>query len=137
MSIEARCNCGAIKLEITGEPVAQFFCHCDDCQAVHGAAYVPVVMFPSETVKVVAGEIATYALKNNPRVHCPTCGTRLYAEPPGMGVKGVVASILPAGAFSPRFHVQCQHARTPLNDGLPHFKGYPAAFGGADDTVGW
>lgn len=40
-----QCHCGAIRMELTGDPVAQFYCHCDDCQAVHGAAYVPVVMY--------------------------------------------------------------------------------------------
>jgi len=35
---EIQCRCGAVWIELTAEPIAQFFCHCDDCQAVHGAA---------------------------------------------------------------------------------------------------
>ena len=136
-AIQATCNCGAVRLEISGQPVAQFFCHCDDCQTVHGAAYVPIVMFPADTVKIVAGAPSTWALKHNPRAACGTCGTRLYAEPPGYGVRGVVASLLPKGVFKPTFHCQCQHAVRPVQDDLPHFKGYPAAFGGSDETVGW
>jgi hypothetical protein len=31
------CRCGATELEISAEPIVQFYCHCDDCQAVHGA----------------------------------------------------------------------------------------------------
>jgi hypothetical protein len=135
--IQATCNCGSVKLEISGAPVAQFYCHCDDCQAVHGAAYVPVVMFPTDTVRVAAGDVSSYVLKHTPRTSCARCGSRLFAEPAGMGVKGVVAAILPAGAFEPAFHVQCQHARLPIRDGLPHFKGYPSAFGGSDETVAW
>ena len=33
------CRCGDIEIDIAAKPVAEFFCHCDDCQAVHGAAY--------------------------------------------------------------------------------------------------
>jgi hypothetical protein len=136
-SIQAQCNCGSVKLEISAPPVAQFYCHCDDCQAVHGAAYVPIAMFPADAVKIIAGEPSTFALKVNPRTSCRKCGTRLYAEPPGMGVKGVVAAILPAGTFEPAFHIQCQHAQLPVRDGLPKYKGFPSAFGGSDDTVTW
>ena len=41
------CRCGAVELRITGEPVVQFYCHCDDYQAAHGAAYVPVAIYPA------------------------------------------------------------------------------------------
>ena len=135
--IQAQCNCGSVKLEIDGAPVAQFYCHCDDCQAVHGAAYVPIVMFPADGVKVVAGTPTSYTLKNNPRLLCPPCGTRLFANPPGLPVKGVVAAILPPGHFTPAFHIQCQYARVPVRDELPHYKAFPSAFGGSDETVAW
>ena len=32
-----QCRCGAVEVEISVGPIVQFFCHCDDCQAVHGA----------------------------------------------------------------------------------------------------
>jgi len=131
------CNCGELKVEVSGDPVAQFYCHCDDCQAVHGAAYIPIIMFPADSVRVLAGARAVYALRNNPRLSCPSCGTKMFAEPPGMGVKGVVANRFPPGTFKPQFHIQCQHAVLPIKDELPHFKGYPQAFGGSDETIGW
>jgi hypothetical protein len=34
---KVQCRCGAVEIEIIAEPIVQFFCHCDDCQAVHGA----------------------------------------------------------------------------------------------------
>ena len=34
---KVQCRCGAVEIEITAKPIVQFFCHCDDCQAVHGA----------------------------------------------------------------------------------------------------
>lgn len=133
---EGKCSCGAVSVEIDGDPKVAFYCHCDDCQKVHSATAIPVVMFGAGDVKV-HGEVKTWMLRTTPRTSCATCGTRLFAEPPGMGVRGVVANVLPAGTFQPAFHIQCQHAQVPVKDGLPHFKGFPAAFGGSDDVMDW
>jgi hypothetical protein len=132
-----QCNCGAVKVGLSGDPVAQFYCHCDDCQRVHQAAYVPVAMYPVSATKILAGSPMTFKLKETPRTMCPQCGTRLFAEPAGMGVRGVIAYLLPQGSFKPAFHVQCQHALLPIKDELPHFKGYPEALGGTNDLVEW
>jgi hypothetical protein len=134
--LEGKCNCGAVTLEIDGDPKVAFYCHCDDCQKVHSASSVPVVMFAAGDVKV-RGDTRTWKLRDTDRVTCTACGTRLFAEPPGIGMRGVMATVLPAGVFRPAFHVQCQHARVPVRDELPHFKGFPAAFGGSDDVVDW
>jgi hypothetical protein len=48
-----------------------------------------------------------------------------------------MANLLPEGTFKPTFHIQCQHALRPVRDDLPHYKGYPAPFGGTDETVNW
>ena len=132
-----QCCCGAVQIELSGEPMAQFFCHCDDCQAVHGAAYVPISMYPADAVKVTKGNPSTWALKTTPRTTCRECGTRVFAEVPGYGVRGVNGLLLPAGQFKPAFHLQCQFAMLPVKDTLPHFKALPARFGGSDDLVEW
>jgi hypothetical protein len=135
--IEIQCLCGGVAVELLGEPAAQFFCHCDDCQAVHGAAYVPVAMYPASGVKIVRGEPAAWKLRQTPRVTCRECGTRLFAEVAAIGMRSVMAQLLPDGLFKPTFHIQCQHALRPVRDALPHYKGYPAPFGGTDETVAW
>ncbi len=131
------CHCGAIRMELTGEPVAQFYCHCEDCQAVHGAAYVPVSMYRIAATRIVAGEPLLWKLRKTPRATCRECGTRMFGEPPGMGVRGVMALLLPKGLFKPAFHIQCQHALLPIRDDLPHYKGFPALFGGSDEQMPW
>ena len=55
MNTEIRCLCGAIRVELSGEPVAQFYCHCDDCQAVHGAPCIPVAMYRVDAAEVAYG----------------------------------------------------------------------------------
>jgi hypothetical protein len=137
MTIQITCRCGAIAVDLDGEPVAQFYCHCDDCQAVHGAAYVPVALFRADAVKVARGNPTEWKLKVTPRITCPECGTRIFAEPPGFPMRGVTAYLLPPGIFEPTFHLQCQFALIPVKDDLPHYKSAPASFGGSDEKVDW
>ena len=132
-----QCRCGAIKLELTGEPVAQFYCHCDDCQAVHGAAYLPAVVYMRTSTRLIAGEPVTWKLKTTARATCAQCGTRMFADPAQGDARGIPALLLPQGMFKPTFHAHCQHTLLPIQDSLPHFKGFPAAFGGSDEQVPW
>jgi len=136
-STEIQCLCGEVRVELTGEPVAQFYCHCDDCQAVHSAAYVPVAMYPARAVTVSRGSPVVWQLRTTPRSTCAACGTRIFAEVPNIAVRTVCALLLPRGRFQPSFHMQCQYAVRPVRDELPHFKGLPAPFGGADETMPW
>jgi hypothetical protein len=132
-----RCLCGDIRVAVTGAPLVSVYCHCDDCRAVHGAACLPAAIYPFAQVTVVAGEPSRWVYRHTVRATCRTCGTRLYAEPPGEWVRSVSASLLPAGSFAPAFHMQCQHALFPVSDALPHYKGFPALLGGSDEVVSW
>lgn len=131
------CRCSAVAVEVTGQPRAQFYCHCDDCQAVHGAAYVPESVYPADAVRIVRGSPLRWALKRNPRVTCGACGTRLFIEVLGRGVCGVNGYLLPPSDFRPSFHMHCQFAVKPVRDDLPHYRSLPARFGGSDETVAW
>ena len=65
---DIECLCGDVKVRISGEPVAQFYCHCVDCQRVHAAAYIPVsILYLAEHVKVVSGEPTAWKLHETPR----------------------------------------------------------------------
>jgi hypothetical protein len=132
-----QCLCGAVKMELEGEPVAQFFCHCDDCQAVHGAAYLPAAMYRTAQTRLTAGLPALWKRKTTTRATCPACGTRIFAEPAGIGIRSIPAYLLPKDTFRPTFHMQCRHALLPVKDDLPHYKGEPAMFGGSDEQVDW
>lgn len=136
-TIEVGCLCGAVRMRLAGDPVEQFYCHCDDCQTVSGGAYVGVAVYPASAVTVIKGEPTTWTYKVLPRSRCASCGTQLYADVPGFDQRGVKANLLPPGTFKPEFHIQCQYALLPVRDGLPHFKGFPARFGGSDETVDW
>lgn len=136
MTTTVQCPCGTVEMQLEGTPMAQFFCHCDDCQKVHGKAY-PSSLYPAPAVSVSRGESEIFTLKSTPRTKCKQCGTYLFAEVPGYGVRGVNAELLPEGMFHPEFHVQCRYATAPIRDNLPHYKGNPARFFGSDELMQW
>lgn len=137
MKTNITCLCGAVHVQLEGEPSVQFYCHCDDCQATSGGAYVAVAIYPIEAVSHTRGELVAWTLKTMPRKRCAVCGTQVLAEVPGGKQIGIKANLLPIAAFKPTFHEQCSYAVRPVRDDLPHFRGYPTEFGGTDETVGW
>ena len=132
-----QCRCGAIELKLAGEPLVQLYCHCDDCRAAHGGAYVSSAIYPAQAVEIVGEQPTTMAVRTTPRMRCTACNTHLFSEIASAGVRSINAFLLPTEAFKPQFHVQCQHAVLPVVDDLPHYKGFPPAFGGADEFVEW
>src|SRR5215475_2403899 len=136
-TLSVGCRCGAVEIEISADPIAQFFCHCDDCQAVHGAAFVPESVYPAAAVKVVRGQPSSWTLKRNPRLTCPECGTRLFIDVLALGLRGVNGYLLPQERFHAQYHMQCQFAVRPVVDDLPHYKSRAPQFGGPSDTVDW
>jgi hypothetical protein len=136
-TLQVECRCGAVQLEVMGEPIAQFYCHCDDCQAMHGAAYVSESVYPASAVRVTRGSPSGWALKRNPRLVCPICATRLFIDVLALGVRGVNGYMLPPDEFQPTFHMHCRFAVRPVRDDLPHYASRPPQFGGVEDTVDW
>jgi hypothetical protein len=88
-------------------------------------------------VQVVKGQPVQIVIKRVQRMRCATCATPLFTEVESAGVRSVSGYLLPKEEFKPQFHVQCQHALLPIVDDLPHYKGFPAAFGGSDEVVSW
>lgn len=135
-AIKISCLCGAVKMQVNGAPVEQFYCHCDDCQAASGGPYVAVAVYPKDGV-TVEGELKTLTIRTMPRKWCARCGRRMIGEVVDFDQRGVNALLLPTGMFKPEFHIQCQYAVLPVEDDLPHYKSFPAKFGGSDETVDW
>jgi hypothetical protein len=132
-----QCPCGAVTMELTGDPLACVYCHCQGCQTAHGAAYLPAAMYRYEQTRILGGEPLLWCRTTTTRATCPRCGTRLFAEPPGQWLRSITAYLLPPGVFQPTLHMQCQDALLPVKDDLPHYKGFPALFGGSDELVAW
>lgn len=137
VSTEIACLCGDVRLRLDGTPDIAFYCHCDDCQATSGAAYVSVALFPASALTVLQGTLATWKLRVLPRHRCAACGTAMFAEVTAFDQIGVNALRLPPEVSKPAFHLQCRYAVNPVVDDLPHYADAPAEFGGSGNTVGW
>ena len=135
--LRIQCPCARIQLELTGDPLVCVYCHCDDCQVVHGAAYLPAAIYRFAQVRVIAGAPGIWRRKSTARAFCRDCGARVFAEPEGQVLRSIPAYLLPAGVFRPTCHMQCQHALVPVADDLPHYRGFPPGLGGSDERVSW
>ncbi|PHZ85627.1 GFA family protein [Paremcibacter congregatus] len=74
----ARCLCGKITLEATGPAKYTEYCHCKWCQQVSGSAFLPLVIFAPEQVRVTSGTLSHY--DSSPGCHrgfCPDCGSTM------------------------------------------------------------
>src|SRR5215510_7775697 len=80
--ITGGCACGAIRYEVTAEPIVTFNCHCRDCQKTTGGAYTPVFYVPANAFKITKGTPKYFGttsemMGDNVRGFCPDCGSRL------------------------------------------------------------
>jgi hypothetical protein len=78
------CLCGAIRYEITAEPVRMINCHCRTCQKASGAAYLALLFVPDRAISISGSymEYPTIADSGNTvyRAFCPKCGTALFGR---------------------------------------------------------
>jgi hypothetical protein len=82
------CACGAIRYEISAEPIEMNDCQCRQCQRKSGTGHGSYLTFPRPAVKAegeakhwdVVGDGGT--IKS--RAFCPTCGSPVYLTFPGI-----------------------------------------------------
>ncbi len=82
------CACGAIRYEITGEPVVGVDCQCRQCQRESGNGHASHLTFQGAAV-TVSGEAARWSQFGDGgiekrRAFCPTCGSPVYMTFPAM-----------------------------------------------------
>lgn len=83
---KGHCLCGAVKYQISAEPVATRICWCRDCQ--HLAANGTVNIIVPSTALAITGELHVFAKTADSgnfieRKFCPNCGTHLFANSSG------------------------------------------------------
>jgi hypothetical protein len=92
------CACGAIRYEVSADPIVMFNCHCRDCQKTTGGPYTPVFYVPAKAFKITKGSPKYYdttseMVGHNRRGFCPECGSRLFGGATDQG-QGITASSL-------------------------------------------
>lgn len=79
MSLTGGCHCGAIRYEVSGDPLTHSLCHCTDCRRHSGAPMVGWTMYPAASLRVTRGTPKVYVSSEQARRHfCADCGTGLF-----------------------------------------------------------
>ena len=139
--LKGRCFCGAVEFEVSGEPAAVGYCHCEDCTTWAASPINSFSLYPLGSVTVTKGEdnIGMFSkTANSERKFCKTCGGHLFSDHPPMGPAGLVdvyANVVPDMKHTPTLHVFYGNKSISVKDGLPKFKDMPSEFGGSGETL--
>jgi hypothetical protein len=132
------CFCGAVELQVTGDPAAMGYCHCDSCRKWSAGPINGFTLWPPSSVKVTKGadRIASYnKTPQSGRKWCTQCGGHLFTEHPGFNLTDVYAATIPEFPFKPALHVHYQETVLRVRDGLPKMKDVPKEMGGSGETL--
>jgi hypothetical protein len=133
-----QCFCGEIEIQVSGEPAAQGFCHCESCRSMAGAPVRGFTLWPADSVRVTRGEgqLKGYSKTDfSDRRHCANCGGQVLIHHPSIGMTDVHSETLQGFEFRPALHVNYQEHTLPIRDGLPKLKDFPAELGGSGETI--
>lgn len=137
-SHKGECFCGAVKLEVSGEPEAMGYCHCRSCRSWSGGPVNAFSLWKPENVKVTTGTENIASFKKTElshRQYCRKCGGHLMTNHPSLGMVDVFAATLPTLKFAPAVHVNYSETVLPMRDGLPKLRDFPKEFGGSGEAV--
>ncbi len=77
------CQCGAVRYELTGEPLPAIVCHCTECQKQTSSAFGMTLPVAKRDLTLVSGALKEWRrLADSGRelacYFCPDCGSRVY-----------------------------------------------------------
>lgn len=136
---EGSCFCGAVTFAVTGGPMLQGFCHCEDCRQWSGGPVTSYALWQSGDVAVTGGadKVVSYSKSGQAeRQHCSVCGGAVMTAIPAAGMTDVYPHLLKGFSFEPQAHVWYGVRVVEMDDGLPKFKDMPEEAGGSGEMVG-
>lgn len=82
MTRSGGCECGALRYELSADPLAQSMCHCTQCQRQSGSAFSMSLVVPREGFRFSQGEPKVYVTKadsgaDKECLFCADCGIRI------------------------------------------------------------
>jgi hypothetical protein len=135
---KGKCFCGAVEIEVRGNPEAMGYCHCSSCRSWSAGPVNAFTLWKPENVAVTKGadHLARFTkTEGSGRQFCKTCGGHVMTDHPPLAMIDVYAATIPSLKFNPEVHVNYSETVLPMKDGLPKLKDFPAEFGGSGVTV--
>ena len=80
---KGECFCGAVQLEVSGEPEGMGYCHCRSCRSWSGGPVNAFTLWKPEAVRVTAGAEHVGMFQKtaaSQRQYCKKCGAKAYVE---------------------------------------------------------
>lgn len=128
------CACGAVRYEISGEPIFSNHCQCRDCQRVSGTGHGSYLTFAGRKSVTLTGKATQRDVTGDSggvKTHgfCPSCGSPVYLTFAGNPELFTVhaASLDDPGRYRPQVVTYAirGHAWDRLDPALPKFDRMP------------
>ncbi len=137
-TITGTCFCGAVEVQVSGQPEAMGYCHCRSCRSWSASPVNAFTLWKPQNVKVTRGaeHLGTYhKTESSFRQYCRICGGHLMTAHPPLELIDVYAATIPGLPFSPQLHVNYGEKVLAIRDGLPKLKDFPKEFGGSGELI--
>ena len=128
--LRGRCACNAVAYEVSDEFVVAFNCHCSNCRALTGSAFLPWGEIEREKLRVTKGAGSLMVLGDVDADHamrCRECGSLLYWTARGKFVRVPYGSLIDEPTLKPTAHmfVASKAPWHEILDDLPRHDEYP------------
>ena len=128
--LRGRCACNAVAYEVSDEFAVAFNCHCSNCRALTGSAFLPWGEIEREKLRVTKGAGSLMVLGDADADHamrCRECGSLLYWTARGTFVRIPYGSLIDEPALKPTAHmfVASKAPWHEILDDLPQHDEYP------------
>ena len=127
--LRGRCACNAIAYEVSDEFVAAYNCHCSNCRATTGSAFLPWGEIEREKLRVTKGAESLLVEGDpdaNHAMRCGRCWSLLYWTRDGF-VRVPYGTLIDEPALKPTAHmfVGSKAPWHEILDDLPQHDEYP------------
>lgn len=134
--LRGRCACDTVAFEVADAFVAAYICHCSNCRALTGSAFLPWGDIARDDLRVTKGA-ATLLFEGDPdasyAVRCGQCHSLLYWTPRAGFFRVPYGALVDEPTLEPMGHmfVGSKASWYEILDDLPQHDEAPWAVGGA------
>jgi hypothetical protein len=132
--LTGRCQCGAVRYTLSGEPIGLYACHCLECRKQSASAFGMSLIVRRDDFRLAQGIPSSWVRPADSGRgvrcwFCPDCGSRLWhdSEPAGETMSIKAGSLDQPVDFSTAVHIWTDRALPGfrLPEGAQHFPGEP------------